>query len=328
MKKIKYIALVLIFLFAASPLLTSCDATDKDKLQVYASIYPLYFLAESIGGEKAQVYSVLPWGGSAHGYEPSLRQSGRMRQADILILIGAGMEEWGENFIASLEKGSYSYFDKEGNNLTEGLLIVDTSRDINLILGGEAHEEEEDKEEHHGLYDAHTWTSIKNMREMAQSIYTAFVLKDAQNESYYNENFQAVDAALLELEQEYQSALSPYSGKSIVVSHKAFTYLCADYGLNQIPVQISSEQTAGLAQIAQIVEIVMEQNITALFWDNASSTSQFLLRIKEEAAKKGRALTIETLYPCETLSKDKIDEGENYLSLMRANLQALLRSFA
>lgn len=326
MKKIRTFIILFICILTITPLLSSCDRIDEDKLQVYASIYPLYFLAEQIGGERAQVRSVLPAGGNAHGYEPSLRQSGKMRNADILILIGAGMEEWGQNFINSLRKNSFYYFDKEGENDGEGLLIADTSRDLTLISN--EHGEEEEEEHDHGLYDAHTWTSVKNMRIMAQSIAAAFMAKDAQNADYYGENYLALDEQLAQLEQDYESSLAPYNGKSIIVSHKAFSYLCAHYGLNQIPIQISSEQGVGLQRIAQIVEIIKEENIKTLFWDNASSARSYLDLIKKEAARKDRLVTIETLSPCETLSKAQLNKGENYITVMRKNLEALLRSFS
>lgn len=331
MKKTKTFIVILICILTITPLFSACDKIDEDKLQVYASIYPLYFLSERIGGEQAQVHSVLPAGGSAHSYEPSLRQSGRMRNADIVILIGAGMEEWGQSFIRSLKKDSFSYFDKEGDNNSQGLLIVDTSRDLTLILNeqGEEEDHDSDHDHDHGLYDAHTWTSVRNMRVMAQSIAAAFMAKDEQNAQYYSDNFDILDGELAQLEEEYQSALAPYEGKSIVVSHKAFTYLCAHYGLNQIPVQINPDNnTDSLRQIAQMVEIIKEQNIKTLFWDNSTATSSFLESIQSEAKKKGYTVNIETLNPCETLSKKELKEGENYITVMEKNLAALLASFS
>ncbi|KKQ60577.1 MAG: Periplasmic solute-binding protein [Parcubacteria group bacterium GW2011_GWE2_38_18] len=61
----------------------------KDKLQVVASFYPLYYFSERIGGEKAEVINIMPAGVEPHEYELSARDMVLIEKAGLLVLNGS-----------------------------------------------------------------------------------------------------------------------------------------------------------------------------------------------------------------------------------------------
>lgn len=357
------------------PIAAACNLQNEDdgRLSVYASIYPVYFLSEQIGGERANVKNILPPGGGAHGFEPTMRLFADMSGADMLVLVGLGIEEWRSSFVDILQPDSYVAIQKEGSdgnnddhdhddsddhdddnhdddddhehnddsNLEENgehgeshvyyadiangrakdmLLICDTSLSIeNPIQDASGHGHA------HGDYDPHTWTSIKNMQSMAQQILQTFIIKDPDSADYYRANYAGLYQDLAQLDSDFSLALAPHAGRHIVVSHKAFSYMCRDYSLEQVAVQgLSNEGNPAPQRLAEIAEIIAENNISVLYWESDSSTDTFLTMLSESA---GREISIEKLSPIETLSKQRIEGGEDYISAMRDNLAALLKGF-
>src|SRR5699024_9501980 len=78
------------FLAACSPDKQSEESNEK--LNIYTSIYPLEFLAETIGGDYVEVTSVFPPGVDSHTYEPTTKEISAIARGDMFIYMGAGME--------------------------------------------------------------------------------------------------------------------------------------------------------------------------------------------------------------------------------------------
>jgi len=72
-KKMKKIIIVLITLSLIAVGCTSTKDSSNNgsgKMVVYASFYPLSFLADEIGGDNIELRTVVPNGVESHDYEP------------------------------------------------------------------------------------------------------------------------------------------------------------------------------------------------------------------------------------------------------------------
>ncbi len=317
-KRLGILLLVLVLILSACGQQESRNTGNKDddKIKIVASFFPAADLASKIGGEKVTVKN-LTQSGSAHGFEPSVGDMKEIVQADLLIINGAGFETWVDKVKAA----------------NPNLDIIEISKGIELIPAelGHVHEDEETSEhgeedqhdeEGHGLYDPHTWLSIKNLDKMAQNIYNKLSDIDADNEEYYNNNFESVKIRVDEIMDKYVSKINKYKGKSIVVPHEGFAYLVNELGIEQIGLEgINSDSEPTLTKIAEISEIMKEKEIETVFYDFGKS-DKAAQTIANEI--KGKVKPISTL---EVITDEDVKAGKDLFTLIEMNLQNILDSF-
>jgi len=295
----KELAIIMI-VFTLVFMLTSCGANSAqkgDKLKVYTTIYPMYDFAKKIGGEKVEVKNLIPFGEDTHHYDPSVSDIIELNKADILIYNGAGYEGFLEKLKQSVEN--------------KDLVFFDASYNLDLIF--------ENEEETH---DPHTWLSIKNAIKNLENIKDIFSRLDGGNAMYYENNYQKYKAEFEDLYNEYKEKFKGYKNRSIIVSHDAFGYLCKEFGLNQVPIRgINADDEPNPLKMSQIVQFALDNNINTIFYEEALNS-----KISETIAKEIGGKT-DTLYPLETLTGEQVNSGEDYLSVMKKNLDAILRSF-
>ena len=279
------------------------------KLSVYASFYPMYDFAVKIGGDKADVVNMVPAGTEPHDWEPTAADVAGLEQAAIFIYNGAGMEHWAEDVLESLQN--------------KDLIAVEASKDIALMEGHHEHEgeeeEHEDEEEHEGEeFDPHVWLSPVNAKKEMENIKNAFVQADPDNKEYYEANYVKYAADFDALDKEFQDALSVLPKKDIIVSHEAFGYLCAAYGLNQIGIEgLAPDSEPDPARMAEIIEFAKENDVKVIFFEELVSP-----KVSETIADAIGAQTA-VLSPIEGLSDEQQAAGDDYFAVMRKNLEAL-----
>ncbi|WP_316505494.1 metal ABC transporter solute-binding protein, Zn/Mn family [Nitrosopumilus sp.] len=76
---------------------------DDDKTRVLASFYPYYEFARNVAGDSATVEQYLPSGIEAHDWEPRAQEIQSLKNADVFVYNGLGMEPYVENMIGSGE---------------------------------------------------------------------------------------------------------------------------------------------------------------------------------------------------------------------------------
>lgn len=105
MKKITYVLLAMLVL-----VLAACsgdeeatdDATKKDTLNVYTTVYPLQYFTEVIGGDYVDVKSIYPAGANEHSFEPTQKDMMNLADADVFFYIGLGLEGFVEKAQSTL----------------------------------------------------------------------------------------------------------------------------------------------------------------------------------------------------------------------------------
>jgi zinc transport system substrate-binding protein len=123
---------------------------------------------------------------------------------------------------------------------------------------------------------------------------------------------------LHELDVDYRAGLAHCDRHDIVTSHEAFAYLAERYGLTQIPITgLTPEAEPRPQDLAHVVQMVKESGATTIFFETLVSP-----RIAETVAHETGAKTA-VLDPIEGLPSEAQARGEDYFSVMRANLSAL-----
>lgn len=287
-----FLAILLILLSGCSN--DNVSMEKEDKLSVYVSFYPLYYLANEIGKDNINLSSIIPNGVEPHDYEPTIRQIESVGKSDVFVYIGAGMEPWSEKVIDTLDKGKTK--------------VVNSSEGIDLI-------------EVNGAVDPHIWLDPMNMNRMALKIKDAFVEKDPDNKAFYEENCEELSKQLISLDEEYKEVLKNKKRNTILVSHEAFGYMAKAYGLKQMPVAgISPNQEPSPKTITKLIDIAKEKNIEYIFLETLASPKTVQI-IADEAD-----LDVLVLNPVAGLTKDEIENGDDYISIMKKNLDNLKKA--
>ena len=295
----------------------------EGKLQVYTSFYPLYDFATKVGGDKVDVVNLVPTGVEPHDYEPSARNMAALEEADVFIYNGVGMESWVDKVLSTLEN--------------EDLLVVEASQGVDFIEGHtHDHEEEHTHEEEHAhgeehnhdeehtdSVDPHVWTSIRNAKIEMENIKDALVEADPEKKDYYEANYNHYAAQFDALDKTFTDTLSQFENREIIVAHEAFGYLCHDYDLTQVGIEgMNADSEPDPERMTEIIEFAKEHEIKVIFFEELVSP-----KVAETIAKEIGAQTM-VLNPVEGLTEEQIAAGEDYLSVMAQNLEALKKALS
>lgn len=281
MKKITLIILILLVSCNKSTQTNNTSNDTKNKLQIYASIYPIYDFTKKIAGDKADVYNMTSAGAEPHDFEITSKDMANLTKSDLFVYNGGGMEHWADTVKESIKNLNY----------------IETSLDI----------------DNEGL-DPHFWLSPQNAKKQMMNIKNALIEIDNYNADYYDSNYNVYANKLDELDTKIREALSNVKNTNLVVTHPAFGHFCKEYSLNQVAI---TRDEADPKAMSKIIDFIKNNNIKAIFYEDFSSS-----KLVDSIAKE-TGTQIYTLNPIESLSKEYIDMGEDYFSIMEKNLMAL-----
>jgi zinc transport system substrate-binding protein len=280
-----------------SPIETE-ESANNNEIIAYASVYPIYDFAKKIGGERINVKMATPPGAEPHGWEPSGKAIKEIEQSQVFLYNGLDLDPWAERI---------------GRGLKDKVTIIAVGEEEALapmII-----------KEGIGSYDPHIWLDPIIVIEMAKIIKDVFSEVDKENQNYYEENFNIFQSKLYELDKEYYAALSRVKNKNFIVSHGAFGYLAKRYGLNQITILgLTPQGEPSPAKLVELTTLIKKYNINTVFFEHLTSPKAANVLAKETG------INVEVLHPIGGLTQEEMDNGEDYISIMRKNLTHLVRA--
>ena len=92
--------LLLILISACSP--AASDAPERGPV-VLASTTFLADIAQNVAGDRLQIVSLLPFGADPHSYQPIPQDVAKIADSDLLIVNGAGYEQFLENILVNAQ---------------------------------------------------------------------------------------------------------------------------------------------------------------------------------------------------------------------------------
>jgi zinc transport system substrate-binding protein len=279
--------------------------SDSKKLKVMTSFYPMYDFAQKVGGDKVEVTNMVPAGTEPHDWEPAATDIAQMEESDVFVYNGAGMEHWTEDVLDSLDN-------KE-------LTVTEASKCLELMEGHAHDEDGEDEHEEEGAgYDPHVWLSPMNAKAEMENIKNALAEADPENKEYYTKNYEKYAAEFDKLDTHYKTGLADTKSRDVIAAHEAFGYLCKAYGLNQVGIEgLSPDSEPDPARMSEIIQFAKENQVKTIFFEELVSP-----KVAETIADEIGAKT-EVLHPLEGLSDEELKSGEDYFSVMEANLETL-----
>jgi len=287
--------------------------TTGKKMVIITTLFPLYDFARTIAGDKAEVTLLLPPGVEAHSFEPRPDDVVKTAKAGLFIYTNKFMEPWAEKFISGLN--------------STAVTVVDASKGITLQPARSKHHHADHHKKgtdahhhhHHPAMDPHIWLDLGNAQLMVDTIAAAISAKDPANSATYAANATALKQQLAQLDTDFRSGLSQCGQKTFLHGgHYAFGYLANRYDLQyEAAVAVNADAEPNPARMIELIKQVKSSGLKYVFSEEMVSP-----RLTEAIAQETGAKVL-SLHNLHNVSKDDLQSGTNYISLMRKNLANL-----
>lgn len=299
------------------------DATDATgtplsvqphKLRVVATIFPQYDFARQIAGDLAEVKMLLPPGVESHTFEPTPADMLTVINADVFLYTGDAMEPWAARVLVGADSETLRVVD-----VTRGIALDEDDQGVGDALADAASDSEHSADgQHEHEADAHVWLDPTLAAAMVSNVTDALCEADPANEAAYRENADAYIAQLELLDSEFTAAASAGKRDTLVFGGKfAYHYFLSRYHLHHVSAydSCSTEAEPGMRRIAQVMEFMRDQGTPVIYHEELADPKVARAIAEETGA---RLLQFATAH---TVSREQLESGASYLSIMRANLE-------
>ena len=300
--------------------------TAESETVILATTSILGDIARNVAGELARVDVLMPAGIDPHEFEPSVEQVNSLYKVNLVVANGMRLEEGmtevldialseGVNLFelgtAAVGAGGLAGADHEEDHEEgehEGEAGHDDEHEGEGEHEGEAghdeagHEEGEHEGEaghdhghDHGGVDPHFWLDPILVAEGALALGERLTPFDGSEE--WRAQAQAYADQMTALDAEIREILSvvPPSQRKLITNHDAFGYFAQRYGFEVLATVIpstSSRAEPSSAHLAELVELIVEQGVPAIFVENEAAEGV----AEAVAAEAGAEVLVVELY--------------------------------
>ena len=262
---------------------TGCSAAPE--AQVAATTLPVYeFTSRICQGTDISVARLVTESVSClHDYALNVRQVRAVEAAEVVVISGAGMEEFMEDML-------------HGRN------TIDASEGIELM---------EPEEHHHGHEeDPHLWLSPVNASAMAENICDGLSARYPEYAEDFEENLAQLQAELAALHAYGEEKLADLACRDLITFHDGFNYLADCYDLHILrAVEEESGSEASAAELIELIEEVEHHDLPAIFTECNGSVSAAGIIARETGAG--------------SFALDMAMGGDSYFEAMYHNIDTL-----
>lgn len=313
----------------------------EEKLQVVTTIFPPYDFVKQVGGEHVEVSMLLKPGMESHSYEPTPADIVKIMNSDLFLYAGGESDVWVDELLDGNDGQTerfalLDWVDPLEEETAEGMQVKGHVHEHEEQEGhadgaeGYAHEERGDYDDHNARgaavhldgeeYDEHVWTSPKNAIVIVEKICRVLSERDPAHAAAFEENAAAYIKRLQELDGAFEEAVSLAERRTIVFGDRfPLLYFVKTYDLDYFAAfpGCSMETEPSAATIAFLTDKVKEEQIPVIFYLEMSNG-----KIAEAIAETTGARTA-VFYSGHSITAQDLAAGEDYLSLMYRNVDAL-----
>lgn len=232
-----------------------------------------------------------------HDYSLTVRQMRQIESAELIVISGAGLEEFMEDVL-------------------EGRTLLDASCSVPLLEGGHHHDHSHSEgsqpvqTEHHHEQDPHIWLSPANAAIMAQNICNGLSAQYPQYTATFQENLELLKEELAAVQAYGQEQLSDLGCRELITFHDGFAYLAQAFDLEILrAIEEESGSEASAQELIELIEEVEHHSLNAVFTEISGSPAA------------AGVICAETGCGCYAL--DMAMSGEDYFSSMYHNIDTL-----
>lgn len=289
------------------------DAGGEGEIRVAATISVIQDLVEEVGGERVEVETIVPVGGSPETFQPSPSDARKISESRVVFQNGLGLEGWLDGLLQSAGGE-----DMRVVELAEGLETIED----NGHAGEHAEEGEPGGEDEHAHAEGnpHLWLDVSNTQRYVEKIRDAMIEADPEGEEEYRANAEEYLKELEELDGYIREQVEtvPEENRKLVTFHEAFPYFAEAYGFEQVGVILRNpDAEASSREVAGVVQTIREEDVPAIFTE-----PQFNAGLADTIAQE-TGVEVYELYS-DTLSDTAV--AGSYKEMMRTNTDRIVEA--
>ena len=288
---------------------------------VAGSILPIADVLAQLVGGRYRVMTLLPAGQTPHGYEPAPAQAERLAAAELLVMVGLGVDDWALRSAEALGR--------DGPRVLQLGAVVDTSLpetgaapdgSTTRTARSPADVDGHDHGHHHaGADDPHIWLDPIKMIQITDEIARALAAVDPAGEADFVANAERFKRELRDLDRLYAERLAKLPRREFVTFHAAYGHLAARYGLEEVPLRFAHAEEAGPRQLEQVVAFIRKNKVRFIFAEPQFPVDQL------DAIAQQTGVGVDRLDP---LGAPGITGHDGYVAMMKTNLAALIEGLS
>ncbi|MDD8018660.1 MAG: metal ABC transporter substrate-binding protein [Bacteroidota bacterium] len=278
------------------------------QIKIVTTIPDLKSIAEQIGGERVDAFSIATGYQNPHFVDPKPSYILKLAKADMFITVGLDLEiGWVPPLLnsarnAKIQKGGEGYVDA---SINIPLLQVPTS-----VNRGEG--------DIHIYGNPHYWLDPLNGKIIAQNIYNALARLDPEHQSEFQARLKKFNETIDVKIKEWESKLAKYKNTKVIVYHNEWPYFEQRFGLKIVDFL---EPKPGIpptpSQLAKIIGIMKRENLKIII-NSPYFTSEATDLVARNSG--GKVVTLAT-------SVGAYPSIKNYFDLFDYNVYQLLSVF-
>ena len=254
---------LIIFSILFALLLVGCS--QQKQAQIAATTLPVYEFSTALcEGTGITVSRLVTENVSClHDYAVQVDQMQAVESAEAVIVNGAGLEDFLDDVLSSAN------------------CVIDASAGMELSCG---HHHEEDT--HHHEHDPHIWLSPEKAKEMCQNIASKLTALYPQHTDQFAENLDSLLKKLDALQAYGTQQLSDLNCRELITFHDGFSYFAESFNLHILKaVEEESGSEASAKELIELIDLVNNNHLPAIFTERNGSTSAAEIIAKETGAK-------------------------------------------
>ncbi len=228
--------------------------------------------ARVIGGDLIEVRALMGPGVDPHSYRQTRTDIVAMTRADLVLWHGLFLEAQMESFFHDLAE-------------KRNVVAVAEGVDRALLLSHDAYADK---------FDPHLWMDPMLWRHVVLNVRDALIATLPDRAEVMTANAETYLSGIARLAGYAKTALAtvPEHSRILVTAHDAFGYFGAGYGFEVMGIQgISTSSEAGLNRIGELVGVLVDRRIGAVFVESSVSDRSIRALI-EGAAARGHQVII------------------------------------
>lgn len=285
--------------------------TENEKIKIYTTIFPIEDFSKKIGGKFVDVQNVVPIGSDAHSFEPTTKTMTRIAEGDLFIFLGTGIDGFADTVMNAVRNENTKTV-----KASEGIHLIKSSDHGENEDHGEEEEVHEGEEE--GDFDPHIWLDPIRSIRLAENIKNALVEVKPDQKQYFEENYKTLKENLEKLNLSFKTMVEDSPNNTFIVAHSAYGYWEDAYGLKQIGISgLSPSDEPSQKKLEEIIKNAEQEKFNYILFEQ-NVESRVAKVIKQEIG----AETL-TLHNLESLNEEDIKNNEDYLSIMKKNIETI-----
>jgi zinc transport system substrate-binding protein len=290
------------------------QVSTKPPLRVMTTVLPLTLFTRAVAGDCARVSALLPVGADPHVFQARPADVLLLSQADVVVVNGLGLEAFITPLLASAKNPE--------------LKLINTSAGIEPLhqipMGrpnqDHHHQGHAGDGELHDSVDPHIWLDPRLALQQVTTIRDGLIAADPSCAEGYRERAAAFAASLKRLDQDLETQLEPYKGRTVFSVHSFLAYFSRRYGLNTESLVVLPDDQPTPGDLQRMSALIKQERVYGVLKEPGRGRDALNVLAADLTLKRSVFDSLEQVPAGESVVPDL------YERVMRRNAQAVIKT--